>query len=188
MRKRITNMESFRILLNERAHLFLVVILFALSSCSSTKYLKEGETFYDGAEIKFETEGRRVARKKILKRELKEFISIKPNGKFFGSRPGVWFYNRPGNPKKKKGLKNFVKNKLGKPPVLLSNVTPDRTAKTMEGYLYNEGYFKSRVSASIKTKKKESKIIYTVNLEPPFRLGSIEYPKVKDSVYAQIIK
>ncbi|HEY5824594.1 MAG TPA: BamA/TamA family outer membrane protein, partial [Cyclobacteriaceae bacterium] len=188
MRRRITDIVSLIRSSGERAHFLFVIIFFVLSACSSTKYLKEGETFYDGSEIKFETEGRSVARKKILRRELKEYVSIKPNGKFLGSRPGVWFYNRPGNPKKKKGLKNFAKNKLGKPPVLLSNVTPDRTAKTMEGYLYNEGYFKSRVTTSVSTKRKESKVIYTVNLQRPFRLRNIDYPKAKDSVYAQIIK
>jgi outer membrane protein insertion porin family len=165
-----------------------VIAAFFLIGCSSTQYLKDGETFYDGAKIVFDTDGRRVGRKKILAREMKEYISVKPNAKFFGSRPSVWFYYSTGNPRKKKGLKNFLKEKVGKPPVLLSNVTPDRTAKTLEGYLYNEGYFKSKVAASVKTKKKESKVIYTVKLERPFRLRNIDYPKAKDSVYAHIIK
>jgi outer membrane protein insertion porin family len=167
---------------------WLLIVFLFLSGCSSTRYLKENQTFYNGAEIEFNTEGPRVGRKKILRREMKEYISPKPNAKFLGSRPAVWFYFSEGNPKKKKGLKNYLKNKLGKPPVLLSDVTPDRTAKVLEGYLYNEGYFKSDVTTSVKTRKKESKVIYTVRLERPFRLRNIEYPKPKDSVYAHIVQ
>jgi len=166
----------------------LVALLLLLSGCSSTKYLKEGETFYDGAEIEWDTRGRRIGRKKILQRELKEYITPKPNPKFLGSRPGVWFYYATGNPNKKKGFQNFLKNKLGKPPVLLKDATPDRTANLLSGYLYNEGYFKSEVTASVKTRKKESKVIYTIKLERPFRLRNIEYPQAKDSTYRSIIR
>lgn len=163
-------------------------ILAILSACSSTQFLKEGDTFYDGAEIAWDMRGRKVGRRKTLERELKEFISIKPNAKLLGSRPGVWFYYATGNPKKKRGLKNFLKNKLGRPPVLLKDATPERTANVLSGYLYNEGYFKSEVTASVKTRKKESKIIYTVKLERPFRIRNIEYPKAKDSTYMGIIQ
>ena len=164
------------------------IALALLSACSSTRYLKEGETFYNGAEFEWDTRGKSIGRKKILEKELKEYINPKPNAKFLGSRPAVWFYYATGNPRKKKGFNNFLKNKLGKAPVLLKDASPVRTANTLSGYLYNEGYFKSEVTASVKTKKKESTVIYTVKLERPFRLRNIEYPKAKDSTYMAIIQ
>ncbi|MBA4055946.1 MAG: hypothetical protein C0490_14625, partial [Marivirga sp.] len=80
------------------------------------------------------------------------------------------------------------KNKLGQPPVLLKDATPERTAKVLNGQLYNEGYFQSNVRDSVKTKRKESTVIYTVDLPLPYRLDSIRYPKPRDSVYASILK
>jgi len=159
-----------------------------ISACSGSKFLKEGESFYTGADINFDTDGKRVGRKKILRKELQEYITPKPNPKIFGMRPAVWFYFIAGTPKKEKGLKNFIKNKLGKPPVLITDATPDRTSKSLSGQLNNEGYFKSEVSYEVKTKKKESKVIYNVKLPRPYRLDSIRYPRPRDSVYSSILK
>jgi outer membrane protein assembly factor BamA len=167
--------------------LFLLIFSAAFFGCTGTKFLKEGESFYGGAEINFDTQGKHVGRKKILHRELEEYISPKPNKKFLGMRTGVWFYYIAGTPKKEKGFRNFIKKKLGTPPVLFSEVTPDRTAKTLNGTLYNEGYFQSEVSYTIKPKKKETKVIYNVVLPIPYRLDSIVYPKPRDSVYATIL-
>lgn len=162
------------------------LLITILSSCSGSKFLKEGETFYTGAEIKFESQGK-VGRKTVLRKELETFIRPKPNKKFLGNRPGVWLYFIVGTPKKEKGLKNFLKNKIGKAPVLLSDAMPERTAKLLSGYLNNEGYFKSDTKARVKTKRKESKVIYDVRLFPPYRLREINYPKGRDSAYAAVL-
>ncbi len=90
MKRRVIDLCFFTIDFKRGLYLLLTGFLL-LSGCSSTKYLKDGETFYNGAEIEFDTEGRRIGRKKILEKELKEYIAVKPNAKFLGSRPGVWF-------------------------------------------------------------------------------------------------
>jgi outer membrane protein insertion porin family len=169
-----------------RLHLLAFLIL-ALSSCTGTRFLKEGETFYTGADIKFETPAGKVGRKSILKKELETYITPKPNGKFLGNRPGVWFYFIAGTPKKEKGLKSFIKKKLGKPPVLLTDATPERTSKMLSGYLNNEGYFKSEAKFRVTTKRKESKVIYDIRLFPPYRIRELNYPKGRDSTYAAIL-
>src|SRR5690606_7339354 len=58
------------------------------------------------------------------------------------------------------------------------------------GQLQNEGYFKSEVRHEVKERKrkKESKVIYRVQLHPPYRFREIEYPSPKDSTYARIIR
>ena len=104
-------------------------------------------------------------------------------------RPAVWFYFIAGTPKKEKGgLRNFIKKKLGKPPVLFSEAKPDRTAKTLNSQLHNEGYFQSKVSFETKAKKKETKVIYNVILPHPYHLDTVQFPRPRDSVYAAIIE
>ena len=169
------------------AGLSAIVFCFSLMGCTATKFLKEGESFYGGSEIHFDTQGKRVGRKKTLRRELDEYIQPKPNKKFLGMRPGVWFYFIAGTPKKEKGLKSFIKRKLGKSPVLFRDVKPERTAKVLNGQLYNEGYFESEVSHSTQEKKNETIVHYTVKLPRPYRLDSIVYPRPRDSVYASIL-
>ncbi len=104
------------------------ILLLLLSACTGTKFLKEGETFYTGAQITFNSR-ERTWRKGDIRTELDELISPKPNTTVLGSRPGVWFYYIAGTPKKKRGgLRNFIRNKLGQAPVLLKDATPARTA------------------------------------------------------------
>ncbi|MEP6736799.1 MAG: BamA/TamA family outer membrane protein [Chryseolinea sp.] len=170
-----------------RKSLFLLMLLF-LASCSGTKFLKENESFYTGATINFDTNGKRILRKKAIAEELQTFITPKPNNKILGMRIGVWFYSVAGEPKKKKGIRNFIRTKLGQAPVLITDASPEKTAKLLSGHLNNEGYFKSTVSSEVKTKKKESHVTYNVKLMRPYRLDSIYYPRPKDSVYASIMR
>jgi outer membrane protein assembly factor BamA len=152
-----------------------IAVIFLLAGCSGAKFLKDNETFYNGAEIQMDTEGKRIRGKERAKKDLETFLTPKPNGTILGSRPGVWFYFIAGTPKKEKGFRSFVRNKLGRPPVLLKDATPDQTAQTLQAQLNNEGYFKSTVTHEIKTKRKRSTVIYHVTLKRPYRLKNINY-------------
>lgn len=168
----------------------LVVLAVVMYGCTATKLVPEGESLYEGSDIKFEPQGdiRRIA---ALEEDLQELIYPKPNKKFLGMRPGVWFYYKAGEPKKPKGFRHFVKTKLGRVPVLLKDVKPQRTAEMLQAELQNEGYFKSTVQSNVVTKGKLSSVEYTVILYPPFRLRKIEqnlfdslkYPKIVQAMY-----
>ena len=159
---------------NLRIFLPALGCIILLSGCTATKFLKEGETFYSGADIVIKPQGK-IGGKRELRKELETLIIPEPNGTFLGMRPAVWFYYAAGTPKKKKGLRNFIKNKLGSPPVLIQDVTPGTTAQALEGQLNNDGYFKSDVNFEVKTKGKKSKVVYTVLLERPYRIKAINY-------------
>jgi len=59
-----------------------------LSGCTGVKYLKEGESFYGGAIIKFHTQ-EKIGRKKILRKELETYITPKPNSKVLSMQPDI---------------------------------------------------------------------------------------------------
>jgi outer membrane protein assembly factor BamA len=167
----------------QRSSLILTILLtgLLLQACTATEHLQQGDTFYEGAEIKFEPEGE-VRGLSRVEEDLQELITPKPNKKFLGGRPGVWAYYRKG----------FIKKKFGREPVLLRNATPERTAEMLQAELQNEGYFKSTVQSEVKTnaKKKTSTVVYTVIIYPPFRLRKIEqhlfdslkYPKLVQAI------
>lgn len=157
-----------------RQALYLLLAAFAISGCTATKFLKEDQSFYTGAKIDIQAKGK-IGGQAELKEELQSLITPEPNGVFLGMRPAVWFYYKAGTPKKKKGFRHWVKTKLGSPPVLLSDATPEQTAQALEGQLNNEGYFKSEVTFDVKTKRKKSKVIYHVTLEQPYRIKTVNY-------------
>ncbi|HMJ71610.1 MAG TPA: BamA/TamA family outer membrane protein [Cyclobacteriaceae bacterium] len=166
---------------------FYIIILSVIQGCTATKFVPAGESFYEGAEIKFMPQGN-IRRQGAIAENLQEIITPKPNKKFLGMRPGVWFYYKAGEPKKPKGFKYFMKTKLGRPPVLLSDIKPVRTAEMLQAELQNEGYFKSTVQSEVVTKGKESTVIYTAILYPPFRLRNIEQHLFDSLQYPKIVQ
>ncbi len=143
----------------------ILLIGFLLQACTATEHLHDGDTFYEGYEIKFHPEGE-VRGLSRVEEDLGELITPKPNKKVLWMRPGVVFYYRKG----------FMKRKFGREPVLLKDATPQRTAEMLQAELQNEGYFRSTVTSEVKTnpKKKTSKVIYDVIIYPAFRLRKIE--------------
>lgn len=129
-----------------------------------------------------------VRRRGTLETEMQEYIVPKPNDKILGARPWVWLYYVAGTPKKEKGLRSFLKKKIGQAPVLLKDATPDRTANLLTGYLNNEGYFESKVVPEIKKGKTQSTVIYHTELHRAYRLRTITYPKGRDSTYAVVLR
>jgi outer membrane protein insertion porin family len=163
----------------------VALIAYMATACSATKFLKDDERFYTGATVDLKTT-EKVGRKSAIKADLETYVTPEPNKKFLGNRVGVWFYYIAGTPKKKKGLRGFIKNKLGTPPVLMDQVNPERVALLLSGRLNNEGYFKSTTEASIKNKRKEASVTYTVHLKAPYRLNEVVYPKGRDSTYMSV--
>jgi len=145
-----------------------------IMGCSATRFLKEGESFYTGAEVKV-VSGNDIDGQKNIKSDLKKLITPKPNTTFLGSRIAVWFHYMAGTPKKEKGFRHFVKTKLGSPPVLIKDATPEKTAANLENQLNNDGYFRSTVAYDIHTGKKKSSVTYNVSLQRPYILGEIKY-------------
>src|SRR5690554_4892121 len=83
-----------------------------LYGCTGIKRLPAGESLYTGADLKITTQGR-TGNIKQVRSELEELIQPKPNFSIFGSRPLLWIYQIVDEPKKDKGLKHWLKNKVG---------------------------------------------------------------------------
>ena len=156
-----------------------------LSSCTGSKFLPEGKQYYNGAHFKFLKDTVEV-KKKNIGIALEEILEPKANGQVFGSRPAVWFYHVAGEPKKNKGFRYWMKYKLGKKPVYLSDIDEKAMSKRLNNYLTHNGYFRSKVEASLKKRKKSGQITYTINTGPAYKIREVVYPKT-DSLYDQVM-
>jgi outer membrane protein assembly factor BamA len=156
--------------------LLLIALLAFAVACSNTKYLKKGEQLYVGADVNIDSKGK-VPEKDKLKETLKGMIQPKPNKKVLGLRPQLWFYNIAGTPKKKKGLRSFIKNNLGTPPVLFQDVNPDANADLLSNYLTNHGYFQPTVGYEIVPKgDKKVMLKFNIQVNSPYRYNDINFP------------
>ncbi|MDJ1482046.1 BamA/TamA family outer membrane protein [Cytophagaceae bacterium YF14B1] len=163
----------------------LLVWIITITACTGTRFIPEGKYLYTGADLKFKHNGG-IPNRSQLETEIEAVMKPAPNKSFLGMRPTVWFYYIAGTPKKKKGLRNFIKTKLGRPPVFLSDVSPERTSLNLKTVLQNNGYFEANVEFAVTKKSKTAAVDYTAYIiTPPYRIRDIHYERL-DSVYGNL--
>ncbi|MBQ5645132.1 MAG: hypothetical protein IIV04_05450, partial [Bacteroidaceae bacterium] len=164
--------------------IYIFTLLFALS-CSTTKYVPDGDRLYIGIkDIEFvdAEENATGSVGETAMEEVKYALEYAPNGSIAGSSSlrglplGLWWYNALHNSESKLGKWFF--NVFAKEPVLLSKVNPDLLADVAANVLKYYGYFNGKVKANIipsKRNEKKAKVSYTIELGQPFHYDSISY-------------
>ena len=166
--------------------LYILFFILITAGCSNTKHLPKGDLLYTGGKVTINDSLMPKKEKKALTKELEELLRPKPNSNFFGLRFKLYFYNLAGEPKKEKGFRNWLRNKVGEPPVLFSQVDLDYNADILQNYMENRGYFKTRTSADSISKNKRAKAIYTVTTKKQFKIRNVSFPS--DSTASQLEK
>lgn len=168
--------------------IWILVVVFAASSCSVQRFLPAGERLYKGTQITIQKHKETAGTSKSLKKTIQLAASPKPNKFLFGQPYKVWFWYVLGEPKREKGLKAFLRNKLGEPPVFSSRVNAKATSENMQSLMENLGYFHTTVQGdTINTGSYFTKAIYTAQVQPQYHLGVIEW--VNDSsALVQLLK
>jgi outer membrane protein insertion porin family len=165
--------------MNRKVLLIVVFIICVISSCSVKKYLPEGETLYRGAKMIVIKKNGVLASKNNLQKKLKASLYPKSNKYILGQPYKVWWWYKIGEPSRKKGLKVFLREKLGEPPVFGSRIKPKSIAENMQAFLENEGYFHSEVQSDTTMKNGFITAYYTATIWPQYIINRITW--VSDS-------
>lgn len=150
----------------------LMTYLFAGSGCTGMKHISEKDPLFTGSEVIIKPE------KKLsltLKDQLKNVNRPKPNGKLLWMRPSIAVYNMMGTPRKEKGLRHWIKNRIGRPPVLASDVSPENVSELMKNRFFNQGFFNTKVSHQTDTLNRRMQIKYLINSGDQYQIKSIDY-------------
>lgn len=169
---------------------FRYILTFGMASvtlsCSNTKYLKQGQMLYTGAEIKIENDTISKNEKKDLKAALEANLTPKPNSSFLGLRPKLFFYNIAKEPKKEKGFNYWLKYKIGEKPVLLGDVDREFNKEIIENYSENKGYFNASATYDTVSKNKKAQVIYTVRPGARYLISDVKFQKDSSLVNQEI--
>ncbi len=152
-------------------------MLFA-SGCSSLRFLEENERLYTGSDIRVEKE-EKVKDVGEVKSELERVKRPEPNSRFLFWRPRLWIYNVAGEPTGR-GLRHWMRNRIGRPPVLFEETSVERNKRLMENRLYNMGFFDRRVEYEIREKPKKASVKYTVYIRTPYEFGEVHPVEEED--------
>jgi outer membrane protein assembly factor BamA len=147
-----------------------------ISGCSNTKYLSEGELLYTGGKVKVIDSLIKRKQRKALASEFKGMLRPKPNTKILGLRPKLYFYNLAGTPKKERGLRHWLKYKVGEPPVLFSQVDLEYNEDVLQNYSENRGFFKTRTASDSTKHGQRATAEYTVRPGKQYTIRNVQFP------------
>jgi outer membrane protein insertion porin family len=163
--------------------IYIFIICFILSACSTTKYLAPNQKLYGGGVIKFSDTAGNITPKdtKELSEELTDLLRPRPNSKILGMRVKLWIYYKT-KTAKKKGFSHWLNSRFGQPPVLISEVDVDKNSQVLQSRLQNESYFQSQVSGDTTSKGKIAKAIYTVEPGTNYTIRKVTFPTGNNDV------
>ena len=157
---------------------FLLFACLVLASCSITRRLKTGQVLYTGAEVKINPDSSgRIANEKDIKKTLESKTRPRPNKSLLGVKWKLQLYNLAPDTVKPRGLGNWLKNKIGEPPVLLSELKVKYNNDVLKSYLISQGYLQAEVTGDTVVKNKKGKAIYTAYTGIRYKTNSITFPK-----------
>ena len=161
---------------------FILLTALLLTACSNTKYLKPGQVLYTGADVKVNPDSaKKIKGEKDLEETLEGLTRPVPNKKFLGLRYKLFFYNLAGEPKKTKGFRYWMRNKLGEPPVLMSQVNINSNVKVLQSHLISKGYLQATGEGETVVKDKKGRAIYRMITRDQYTINNITFPIVDTS-------
>lgn len=143
---------------------YFICFVLMLGSCSSTKYVGNGEYLLDKVEI--------VSDNKSFKSgNLKPYLRQQPNFKAFGLMKWQLFVYDWSGRNEKRWLSKQLR-RMGEAPVILDTVLVGQSVDELTRFFINKGYTNAEVSASIDTsKRKKAVVTYHIISNKPYRIN-----------------
>ena len=158
--------------MNCKYYILLSVVAFIFSSCSNTKHLAANQNLFIGSTEKMKsTEKISTDNRKDLQEEMHSLVRPKPNTKFLGVRLKLTIHNMVKEPKKQRGLKYWLKYKVGEPPVIASMSALEKNRMVIQNHFDNRGYFQDSVTMDTTVKNKKLKVTYTATMGPRYTIS-----------------
>lgn len=176
----------------------LIGILFILfiTSCNSTKYLKDGETILKSNKIEIK-EDIDKKEKGELKAELAIAAKQKPNKKLLGIiNIKLGFYNLAEKRRSKRmdkskepiitNFNKWMSEKVGEPPSIFDSLIVKVSEKNMTNLLANVGYLNAKVESFHVSKEKKTVVTYTAYPGDKYYIRNLFY-KADDEYVEKIL-
>ncbi|GAB6012491.1 translocation and assembly module lipoprotein TamL [Viscerimonas tarda] len=139
-----------------------VVFVLLVPSCSSTKYVPEGEYWLQSASVKVDT-------KAFSSMDIEPYISQKSNYKTLAIfRLPLFIYNMSGSDTTK--WINRVLKSGGEPPVIYDSTLVEKSVDNITRILSNRGYVHAQVTPEIKKGNKRVRVGYSIKSGEPYRI------------------
>lgn len=140
--------------------LFVLCLLF---SCSSTKYVPDGQYLLDKVEIKSDN-------KDFKPIDLKDYLRQQPNFRMFGLlKTQLYLYDWSGRDSSRWLSRQL--RRMGEAPVIMDTTLIRQSEEELERFLINKGYLNADVTFEIDTSRyKKAKVTYELETNQPYTI------------------
>ena len=157
-------------------YIFIIATLL-LSACSNTKHLPAGDSLFIGSKVHINDNEVTNKQRKVIRGDLNGAVRPRHNTEVLGVRLKLWVYTRAGEPRKKKGLRTWLRTKVGEPPVLTSTFDLEKNKLIIANVLQNRGFFFPTVTGHTETtKKRKTTAIFDVVTGPQYIINKTVFP------------
>lgn len=165
---------------NRVAYILSVLLMVLEISCSQTRHLESGTYLLNRTKIKVDS-------KHIDPADMKKFERQSPNKTILGVIKFHLFIYNLASPKKN-GFFSRSFRKIGEEPVIWDSVLTNKTVEQFAIFAENKGYYHAKVTDTVKFRKKRVNIKYSVSLNKPYIIRSIDYVFEDQSISKVILK
>lgn len=153
--------------------LLLLLMAFVWGACNSTKHIAEGQYLLRRNSLKIKSDVP-VTRRGELTDQLNSLVIQKPNSYSLGMFPyKLWLYNARYD-KYQKDTANFqIKSRTVEKPVIYDSLLERRSVQNMKNFLFNQGFFYSRVRDTVVKKNKKAYVTYKVETGTNYVINNI---------------
>lgn len=157
------------------------VIVTLLASCSIKRFVPENQHFLHNNNV--EIKEKHVA---FSKSDISSYITQKPHKVQFPIKFTTWLYyvteNNSGH-----GFKHWVNEHFSRKPEYYDANEATASARQIEQYLDNIGYFHAKVTNEVSFKGYRARAKYVVQPGTPYRINKINY-QIEDTVIMRYVK
>lgn len=162
--------------------ILLLMGMICISSCNVNRYVPEGKYLLDGNDISIEEMD-----VNFKKSDLSTYIDQQPSTGRLHLNIGLWLHYKAMEKQPSK-FWSFVNEHLGNDPVYYEKAASNRSARQMELYLDNIGYFNSKVKNQVFYDDEMAKVSYSVLPSQPYRIKTINYQIEDTALYRYITR
>ena len=160
-----------------------VALMAALSSCSSTKHVPQGQLLLDKVKINITD-----SHKDVETSQLANYLRQNANHRVLGGlKLQLAFYNMSGRDSTK--WYNRWIQRVGTPPVIYDSTLTLASQEQLHTALSNRGYINNTVTYRVKTDsvKRKARVDYDITLGEPYYIRSIDYDIPDDALEELIL-
>jgi len=167
--------------------LLLFFVICSVSACSNCRHLAGNDRLFIGSKVRIDDHEASKKERKVLNKDLVELVRPKPNTKNLGMRLRLRAYTLAGDTKKTKGIRAWLRNKVGEAPVLTGDVSLDHNREIMTNYLQNRGFFNAKASGSfVPVGKKKARAMFHITTRLQYKINEVYFRKDTSEVWKDI--